>query len=221
MTILIVVPTQRELDVIRPLFPTNSESRSCSFQLCGFGPIAAAARTGALLSRYQPERAILIGVAGTYNDCLDIGSAHRFDSVVCDGVGVGSGADFQCAGQLGWFQFTGDAAEPRVGDRITLDSSYVQGYPSSGLAVTCCAASANREEAAWRAGRFPTAVAEEMEGFGVALACSLARTPLQIVRGISNRVGDRDHANWKIDQALRSAANLASELIDQTWMPSP
>ncbi len=45
---------------------------------------------------------------------------------------------------------------------------------------------------------FPDAMAEDMEGFGVALACRFAEVPLSIVRGFSNWVGDRNHSNWKV-----------------------
>lgn len=221
MSDLILVPTQREMNVIRPRMADVLSDHECSFQLCGFGPIAAAARTGALLARYRPERVLLVGIAGSYRDQLSVGLAYRFEQIACDGVGAGTGQDFQCAGELGWYQFNGDNTEPRVGDRITLDSAYVNGIPSSGLLVTCCAASINQEEAQQRLGRYPGAAAEDMEGFAVALACSLSRTPIQVVRGISNHVGDRDHNNWRIDQALHKAADFAVGLIPQMWMPAP
>lgn len=225
MSVLILVPTQSEMEVVRgrmtdSLSDTDAaRGTECSFQLCGFGPISAAARTGALLSRYKPERVILVGIAGTYSDRLSIGSAGRFDSVACDGVGVGIGKDFQGAGALGWHQFNGDETEPRIGDTITLDSSYIAGVPSSGLLLTCCAASASRGEAEWRHRRFADAVAEDMEGFAVALACSLARVPVQIVRGISNHVGDRNHQNWQVDTALNAAADFAVRLLPEMWAP--
>ncbi len=221
MTTLILVPTQPEMDTLRPLMTSSINGDDCSFQLCGFGPIAAAARTAALLSRYQPDRAILIGIAGNYNDRLQVGSAYRFDSTACYGVGIGSGPDFQSAGELGWHQFNGDETEPRVGDTLMLDSAYVERIPSAGLLVTCCAASACRQDAQRRLSRYPAAVAEDMEGFAVALACSLAHVPVQLVRGISNRVGDRDQQNWQIDQALTAAADLARQLLPESWMPAP
>ena len=59
-------------------------------QLCGFGPIAAAARAGNLISRYQPERVLLVGIAGTFDAIrYPVGSAHRFTQTCCDGIGVG------------------------------------------------------------------------------------------------------------------------------------
>ncbi len=221
MADLILVPTPREMDVIQRRWNQQVRHHQRSFQICGFGPIAAAARTGALLARYKPERVILIGIAGSYDDRLNVGSAYRFDSVVCDGIGVGAGANFQTAGVLGWYQFKGDETEPRVGDLLTLDSAYIDQIPSAGRLLTCCAASADPREAQWRSNRYPEAVAEDMEGFAVALACSFARVPLQIVRGISNRVGDRDHSRWRIDDALTSAAEFAADLVPTSWMPVP
>jgi nucleoside phosphorylase len=52
-----------------------------------------------------------------------------------------------------------------------------------------------------------------MEGFAVALACALFRVPLGIVRGLSNVVGDRDPARWRIPAALAAARELA-----QGWL---
>jgi nucleoside phosphorylase len=54
-----------------------------------------------------------------------------------------------------------------------------------------------------------------MEGFGVALACALARTRLAIVRGFSNRVGDRDSRHWRIPAALAAARRLTLEVLEE------
>ena len=78
--------------------------------------------------------------------------------------------------------------------------------------LSVCAASADPSEAADRLRRYPDACAEDMEGFGVALSCRLERVPLQIVRGVSNRVGDRDHGRWEIDSALLAAAILIRQI---------
>jgi futalosine hydrolase len=56
-------------------------------------------------------------------------------------------------------------------------------------------------------------MAEDMEGFGVALACRLHGVPVDIVRGISNTVGDRDKARWRVETALEAAAAVALTLM--------
>lgn len=220
MTDLILVPTATELEKLRPML--GRESDDLAFQVCGFGAITAAARTAGLISRYQADRVILIGIAGSFDVArYSVGTAARFDEVACNGIGVGSSANYQSAASLGWPQFMGsDNAQPRIQDSIRLASTYVADVPIAGQLLSVCAASANPSEADDRRRQHPDAIAEDMEGFAVAVACSLASVPLQIVRGISNQVGDRDHSGWQIDQALQAAASMALQLMPQTWMPS-
>jgi futalosine hydrolase len=80
--------------------------------------------------------------------------------------------------------------------------------------LTACAASADRRQAGWRRELYPDAIAEDMEGFGVATACAIAGVPLRIVRGISNEVGDRAHDRWCIPAALESARRRVLDLLE-------
>lgn len=215
-----------ERDLLLPRLAEQSRDgdsglQVCGLQVCGFGAIAAAARTGLLIARYRPQRVLLIGIAGGYEiSKTPLGSAVRFEQVACHGIGVGAGEQFVTASELGWPQFCGGDAEPELGDRITLDSTFVSGIRSVGLLLSCCAASSSREEAEQRRRLFPEAVAEDMEGFGVAMACALAGIPLQIVRGISNQVGDRDPKHWRIAEAISAAVDLALRLMPRAWLPS-
>ena len=221
MTNLILVPTPLEREQLQEVL-APPERTDLAIQLCGFGPIAAAARASNLISRYQPDRVLLIGIAGTFDtQCYPVGSAHRFTQTRCDGIGIGTGDSFTTASQLGWPQFKGADAQPEIGDTLLLDSGFVSGIPASGTLLTCCSASDSAEMAATRKKRFPDANAEDMEGFAVAMACNLAGVPLQIVRGISNEVGDRNRDGWEIQKALVAAAELASQLMYRAWLPSP
>src|SRR5439155_15243049 len=83
------------------------------------------------------------------------------------------------------------------------------------LLLTTCAASDSAAHAAIRRARFPDALAEDMEGFGVALACRLAGVPLSIVRGVSNVAGERDPARWRIPAALAAARTRALSWLQQ------
>lgn len=50
--------------------------------------------------------------------------------------------------------------------------------------------------------RHPTALAEAMEGFGVAEAAGAHGVPVLEIRAVSNPVGPRDRAAWRIGDAL-------------------
>ncbi len=182
--------------------------------LCGFAPIAASARTAELLATLRPARAVLIGIAGTYSaSAHPVGTALAFDRVSIEGIGAGSGGGIA----LGFPQWDGGQRSSAVFDSLALardrEPFACEPRARESALLTVCGASASRDEAAARAKRHPTARAEDMEGFGVALACAMARTPLSIVRGLSNVAGDRDATRWKIADALRAARALALEVL--------
>lgn len=185
-------------------------------QLCGFGPIASAARTAQEIARCQPQRVLLLGIAGTYfPDQSDyaIGTAAVYDDVACFGVGVGTGDQYQSAAELGWLQWQEPTSTRTIGDVISLRSSIEQGLIGGGHLLSCCAASAGAADVQQRMRAHPEATAEDMEGFSVALACELSGVPLDIARGISNHAGDRNKDNWRIETALEAAAELALKII--------
>jgi futalosine hydrolase len=212
---LVIVPTEPERRLLTPALAAGLGS-SVPMELCGFGPVAAAARTAALIAAHAPSRVLLVGIAGRLDARLDIGAAYRFDRVACYGVGAGSGDGFVPAEALGWRQWPGDPPDSAaaVGDMIELPA-HVGGVPAHGLLLTACTASATAEDVLRRMKLFPAAVAEDMEGFAVALACRLAGVPLTIIRGISNTAGDRDHARWRVPEALAAAAALSLQTLEE------
>lgn len=181
--------------------------------LCGFGPVAAAARTATLLARLRPRRVLLLGIAGTYDpERLALGSAATFDAVALDGVGAGEGPGFLSPTDLGLPQWAGGPGTPagEVHERLPLDPA----GPGVDLLLSVCSAADGEPQVARRRERFPSALAEDMEGFGVALACALEGVPLTVVRGISNLAGDRRHAGWCVEEALQAARRRALEVLD-------
>lgn len=194
-------------------------------ELCGFGPVAAAARTAELLARLGPSRVLLVGIAGTYDPGRwPVGSACWFRACALTGVGVGEGAGFIDPPALGFPQWPGESlgrGSPRIENQLPLCLPS-PGPRAAGTLLTTCAASASPAQVAERRRRFPAADAEDMEGFALATACALAGVPLAIVRGLSNVVGDRDPKRWRIQGALEAARAVALEALSlPDWSPAP
>jgi futalosine hydrolase len=208
---LVLVPTELERSRLRAVLGPSGPAAD-RLELCGFGPVAAAARTALLLGRDRPDRVLLVGIAGAIDARLSPGSARRFAAVACHGIGAGSAADFSPAGAIGWPHWPGDAVSPPIGDTIPLDVQGVAG-DAGPLLLTVCAAAGSAADVAERRRLFPAAVAEDMEGFGVALACRLHDVPCAIIRGISNVAGDRDTSRWATAEAVAAAAALANEFL--------
>ena len=205
---LLLVPTELEARRLRDLGGVDP-GLALPF-VCGFGPVAAAARTAQLLAQLKPRAALLVGIAGTYDAAaLPVGEACAFGSVAIDGIGVGEGAALRAPRALGFPQWPGSLGTPApaIFDRIELAGG------EGPLLLTTCAAASDAEQARCRRERFPDALAEDMEGFAVAFACALAGVPLRIVRGVSNEVGDREPGRWRIPAALAAARRLALELL--------
>ena len=58
--------------------------------------------------------------------------------------------------------------------------------------------------------RYPHAVGEGMEGYGVACAAQLAGVPFAELRTVSNIVGPRDRGAWQIADALAALTSAAA-----------
>jgi futalosine hydrolase len=161
--------------------------------VCGFGLVEAAVGAAAAFAAHRPARAVLVGSAGSY-DALraPVGSALSASAVRCVGIGVGD----RSAAELGW----------TASDVVELDGD-------GGELLSVTAGSADADQALRRAERHPGAVAEEMEGFAVAMAARRFGVELRIVRGISNLAGDRERDRWRMDDALRAAAGLVRAVI--------
>ena len=199
---LFLIPTEFELHKVQTIlanqYPQHADR--FEFQLCGFGPIAAAATTMQLLAA-KPTSVVLLGIAGTYQpERFPVESATKFNHVICHGVGVGSGEQFTPASELGWQQ------GPAVGDRLACANPADDDL--DGDLLTVCSAADSLAEATTRLRKNPTAIGEDMEAFGVAVACQMLDIDFEVIRGFSNIAGDRDKTNWRIDQALSAAVNL-------------
>lgn len=201
---LLLVPTALELERLRALSPECVDGLAwASVELAGFGPVAAAARSAALIAQHRPSRLLLVGIAGGYAG-LDLGTALSFGSVALDGVGAGEGHSLRLPSAMGFPQV--DAATP--GGPVHETTTLAGDGPEL---LTVCAASEGGAMLAARTARFPNAVAEDMEAFGVALSARAAGVRLHVIRGISNAAGDRDVKGWKIDEALATAASRVLE----------
>jgi len=97
---LVLVPTEIER---RHLAAQPGFSADAPCELCGFGPVAAAARAASLIAQHKPERVILAGIAGTFDPMgLPVGTAAIFPRVLMHGVGIGVASGFLSAATLGF-----------------------------------------------------------------------------------------------------------------------
>ncbi|AMV30628.1 Futalosine hydrolase [Pirellula sp. SH-Sr6A] len=195
---LLLIPTAFERERLSLELRRAWTEQGNAIELCGFGMAIAGITTAMALQQWNPSQVVLMGIAGAYAEDIPIGSSIEFARVTCYGVGVGTGESFLSAGDLNWLHWIGP---PEIADRIDFGNDLRCDSELLTVASTAC----DNEEVKRRMTKHPSAIAEDMEGFSVAAACRLANKPLRIIRGISNRVGDRDHRHWEIDRSLDAA----------------
>ena len=125
--------------------------------VCGFGLVEAAVGASRAFADHAPDEAVLVGAAGSY---APTGPpwAPRWSPPRCAARASASGE--QSAAELGW-------TEPDV----------IELAGDGGQALSVAAASEDEPRAAGSGEPHPDAVAEEMEGFAVALPALLVRCP--------------------------------------------
>lgn len=216
--VLILIPTARELELLPlvelrdgmhrdPWGDGRSAERPVLVSQCGFGAIAAAARTMELVRSFQPDAVLLAGIAGTYGT-PKIEEAGCFHRVSIADLGASGPDGVIPPSQLNIPQWSAEGIESPIFESLTLCQA--EEMTCWDQLITVNVAAGSDRDANVRRHQFPAADAEDMEGFGVALACAMTDTPLTIIRGISNRVGDRVVSHWRIAEALAEVNRLVT-----------
>ena len=185
----------------------------------GPGPVAAALSTAALLA-VGPEYDLVVsaGIAGGFRGRADIGDVVLADQVIAADQGVMTDEGFSTLRDLG-LPGEGGYAVGNLEHRARLASGPYRLLAGDILTLSCMTGTDAR--AAELASRYPRAVAEAMEGYGVIEATrrSLERTgrdiPFAEIRAISNIIGRRDRSTWNIPLAFGALADAMSTLLNE------
>jgi len=171
----------------------------------GVGPAAAAAATSAALAGKNYELVLSAGIGGGFTP-LRPGEVAVAASIVFADLGVETSDGFVPVSELG-FGSERYPVEPKLAVEL---ADRTGGHLGTVLTVATVTGTAATADALAR--RFPDAVAEGMEGAGVAAAALVHGVPGAEVRAISNPVGPRDRAAWEIDRALESLGRAVAAI---------
>lgn len=163
----------------------------------GVGPAAAAAATSRALSDRAYDLVLCAGIGGGFAS-LGPGEVAVAAAIVFADLGAETADGFVPVSDLGFGSERYDV-EPRLAVEL---ADRTGGHLGTVLTVATATGTAGTAGALGR--RFPDAVAEGMEGAGVAAAALLHGVPAAELRAISNPVGPRDRAVWEIPRALQS-----------------
>ncbi|WP_215456311.1 futalosine hydrolase [Streptomyces sp. ATCC 21386] len=200
-----------------PALPTGPEY---DLLAAGVGPaLAAASVAGALTAAVLEGRpyglVVSAGIAGGFAPDAPLGSLVLADEITAADLGAETPDGFLPVTDLGFGTVTHHP--PR--DLVRAAATATGARTGTVLTVSTVTGSAGR--AAELRARHPRALAEAMEGFGVAEAAAAHATPVLELRAVSNPVGPRDRAAWRIGDALTALTTAFGKLtpVLESWNP--
>jgi futalosine hydrolase len=179
----------------------------------GVGPAAAAAGTARLLalaeSEGRPYRTVIsAGIAGGFPGRARVGAVVLASHSTQADLGADSPDGFLPLDQLG-FGATTSAADPAA--LAVLRERLPDALVGEVLTVATVTGTAARTAAL--AAAHPAALAEGMEGYGVACAAAAAGVAFAELRTIANPVGPRDRSGWRVGEALAALTAAAAATL--------
>nr|AAK97743.1 hypothetical 23.6 kDa protein [Alkalihalophilus pseudofirmus OF4] len=211
--ILIVVSVDAQKEAVQRGIGENN--KNIDILTAGVGVAKAAAATAFKLAGEQYKLVINAGIAGGFTGRAEIGTVVLAEQVICADLGAESDSGFLTVDELGFGSGVMDV------DRPALLSVYkaleqTELVVNKGEVLTLSTVTGTKESTLELMERYPDALAEAMEGFGVASACALCEVPFMEMRTISNAIGPRDREAWRIKEALLSleeASKTISEVV--------
>lgn len=169
----------------------------------GVGPASAAAGaatalTAAAAAGTPYDLVVSAGIGGGFTGPAPVGGVVVATEIVAADLGADTADGFTPVTELGF---------GRVAHHPPQDLLHAVAHATgatAGPVLTVSTVTGTAERAAELAARHSGAAAEAMEGFGVAEAAAAHGLPVLELRAVSNAVGPRDRAAWRVPEALRA-----------------
>ncbi|HLU33051.1 MAG TPA: futalosine hydrolase [Natronosporangium sp.] len=209
--VLVVTAVAAERDAVLAGLPPGHTGVTVT--AAGVGPAAAAAGAAWVLALAEasgrPYRTVIsAGVAGGFPGRAPVGATVLASRSRQADLGADSPEGFLPLERLGLGSGT-VAADPVV--LATLQVALPNAI--TGEVLTVATVTGTAERAAALASAHPMAVAEAMEGYGVACAAAAAGAAFGELRTVSNLVGPRDRSAWRMEEALAALTAAATAVF--------
>ncbi|MCF4138956.1 futalosine hydrolase [Streptomyces sp. Tue 6430] len=184
----------------------------------GVGPALAAASTATALTAAALSGApyglvVSAGIAGGFAPGAPLGSLVVADEITAADLGAETAEGFLPVTELGFGTVTHRPPAALVRQAATATGA------RTGTVLTVSTVTGTAARADGLRARHPRALAEAMEGFGVAEAAVAHGVPVLEIRAVSNPVGPRDRAAWRIGEALAALTTAFGKLapVLESW----
>jgi futalosine hydrolase len=214
--IAIVAATSQEMAPLKLLLKQQKKQfagTEVSFYCTGVGSMASCFFLTQLFSKNQFHFVLQLGIAGSFSNDFLLGSAVVVSKEFLADVGVYENNQWNDVFDMG---FAGANTYPFKNK--ALPNAFVKNKiinnTIKAIGVTVNTITTNTKIKNCYMQKYNAQI-ESMEGAALHYACNSFKIPYLQIRGISNRVGQRNKLFWRINEAIESSNNLAFNLLLQ------
>lgn len=212
MKVLITAATSMELSSLQEHI-NDTPTLSIHFAVTGIGAVSTVYQLMELLKKDNYELMIQVGIAGSFDQQLTIGTAVSVEKEMIAEMGVVENQTYKDIFQL-------KLADPNQAPYTSglLINPHQELMSKAGLPKTIGVTNnliSTDENQIIRYKTIYKAAIESMEGAAFHYVGIMQAIPFIQIRGISNEVGERNKENWKIKEAMHAAAVACHDLLQQ------
>lgn len=196
---------------INNLYTGKSKRMQVLFHQTGVGMLATAVSLTRLVLEDKPDLIIQAGIAGTFNQQLNLGKVVAINDEILGDMGVEENNKWKDIFDLKLEQSnTAPFEKRRLSNPFLADFNLLKLPEVRAVTVNEISTNANRIH---QLKKKYNPVTESMEGAALHYIGRETNTPFIQIRSISNYIGDRNKNNWKINEAIE---NLNQTLLKYT-----
>lgn len=200
---------------LNPLYTGESQRLKIRFHQSGVGMLASAVSLTRLVSEEKPDLIIQIGVAGTFNLQQTLGKTVVVKDEILGDMGVEEDGKWKDLFDLKLEKSSYHPFEKRKLPNPWLATYNLLNSPEV-TAITVNEISTNQDRINQLIRKYDPQI-ESMEGAALHFICREANIPFLQMRAISNYVGERNKANWKMKEAIETLNECLLKYIDKLY----
>ena len=216
MNVLVITATDRELSGLKEISFTRP-SLMVHTAVTGVGLLPSTYAIMQLIARLKPDLMIQVGIAGSFNPTLVLGTAVTVRQEILADMGVYETDGYHDIFELGLAEENVPPFEQ--GAIVNHHDHLIESASLPAVsAVSVNEISTSAEKIKLFAEKYKADI-ESMEGAALHYVCAMQQIPFIQIRGISNLVGERDKTKWKIPESMLAATNACITLINKIQLP--
>ncbi len=200
---------------INTLYTSQSARLKLSFHQCGVGMLATAVSLARLVAEEKPDLIIQAGIAGTFDPKALLGKVVAVKDESLADMGVEEDGKWKDIFDLKLEKSSYHPFEKRKLPNPWLSRFNLLKLPEvSGITVNEVSTNTARIE---QLVKKYDPYTESMEGAVLHYVCREANIPFIQIRALSNYIGERNKANWKMKEAIDNLNDCLLKLADKLY----